>query len=172
MRVAAVSMPSTVPSGIGLIRGGAHHDEGITVDVLTLLHEVAAPTGIDEIWVFDRKVGAKPLRLKVINVEFTRDMAPLFALQAVHAAKGELVPQPRAIRFIIRITARSVATMAEPVGIIEYQSDVRSCWPVPSSCRCSRLAPSSGSVSSVSQQARISSVRRASSIASSGDSCC
>ena len=127
------------------------HNNKWIIDFLVQLNAIAAPTCIDEVCVFRSNVGEQPLRLKMIDIKFTGDMAPLFPLQAVNASKSEFITQPWAIRSITSITTGAVASVTAGIRIIEYQLGVRSESSMPSKCRCNRLAPSSGTISSVSQ---------------------
>lgn len=151
-------MPSTVPSGPRLDSGICHGHKRIA-DILALLDAVAAPARVNEVGVVSLQVGAKPLWLKVVDIEITRDLSPCFPFQAIHAPKDEFVTQPRAIRFISSIAGWRMPTMAAGIRVIEDQSEASSGSSIPSNCRWSRLAPARGTISSVSKTDRNKAVR-------------
>ena len=64
------------------------------IDFLILFDTVAASACVGHIRILRGKLREQTLRLKVIKIKFARGLAPLFTLQAICAAKRELVAEP------------------------------------------------------------------------------
>ena len=122
---------------------------------------------IDQIEIVESTPSIERLRLKMIELEFTRDVIPSLTFQAIDATKVKLVAKPRAVALIERIPRRAVASLFAWVGVVENQLGLSSAASA-NSFRCKAFAPAVGRFASESSRSRMILVRPASSIRSAG----
>src|SRR5439155_25962942 len=88
------------------------------------LGDVARRTGVEQVVVVGDQRGMKRHGQEVVDVKDASDQSPLFAYEAVDAAKIEFVAQPRSEARVIRVALRTVPTCGWPGWVLEGSSHV------------------------------------------------